>query len=222
MGVGSCATVPTAMLHSLGRMTPLLPVQIHLRVSSSCYFSKKKKTVDGPPLVARTQEVDVTAQLQAGARMLQGQAHMKGGTLHLCHTCELLPLFFPLHLGSLPNKFTACDLFDGGALVDYLKKVKSFMDANPNEVITLVLTNPESVSIRDQWIPAFDSSGLSPLIFTPSTRPTRRADWPTLGSLIDSGKKLVVFLDNGADASFPQLQPEFDSVSTVFFWQRVI
>jgi hypothetical protein len=50
-------------------------------------------------------------------------------------------------------------LFDGGRVVDYLKKVKKFIDANPNEVITLLFTNPENLSVKDVWKPAFDESG---------------------------------------------------------------
>lgn len=50
-------------------------------------------------------------------------------------------------------------LFDGGRVVDYLKKVKVFLDANPNEVLTLLFTNPEGLSIKDVWKPAFDDAG---------------------------------------------------------------
>lgn len=34
------------------------------------------------------------------------------------------------------------------------------MDANPNEVVTLILTNPERVSLTGFWKPAFDNSGM--------------------------------------------------------------
>lgn len=50
-------------------------------------------------------------------------------------------------------------LFDGGAVVDYLKIVKTFLDANPNEVLTFIFTNPEGVSLPDVWKPAFDEAG---------------------------------------------------------------
>jgi hypothetical protein len=44
--------------------------------------------------------------------------------------------------------------------VDYLKIVKKFLDANPNEVLTLLFTNPEGLSVLDVWKPAFDASGI--------------------------------------------------------------
>jgi len=53
------------------------------------------------------------------------------------------------------------DLFEGGKVVDYLKIVKQFLDANPNEVLTLLFTNPEGLSVLDVWKPAFDASGIS-------------------------------------------------------------
>jgi hypothetical protein len=50
-------------------------------------------------------------------------------------------------------------LFDGGLVVDYLKTVKAFLDANPYEVFTFVFTNPELLSIPDVWKPQFDAAG---------------------------------------------------------------
>lgn len=38
-------------------------------------------------------------------------------------------------------------------------------------------------------------------------------DWPTLGAMIDSGKRVVVFLDNGAESgSVPYLMDEFTNM----------
>ncbi|KAG6894316.1 hypothetical protein C0993_011812, partial [Termitomyces sp. T159_Od127] len=49
-------------------------------------------------------------------------------------------------------------LFDGGPVVTYLKHVKNFLDANPNEVITLLFTNPEGLDIKSIWEAAFDEA----------------------------------------------------------------
>ncbi|KAL0063565.1 hypothetical protein AAF712_009182 [Marasmius tenuissimus] len=104
-------------------------------------------------------------------------------------------------------------LFDGGLVVDYLKKVKSFLDANPNEVVTLLFTNPEDVSITDVWKPAFDDSGITPLTYVPPHQPMARSEWPTLGELIDSGKRVIVFLDAGAeDGGVDSILPEFTMI----------
>ncbi|KAG6864158.1 hypothetical protein C0991_011990, partial [Blastosporella zonata] len=50
-------------------------------------------------------------------------------------------------------------LFNGGPVVTYLKNVKTFLDANPNEVLTLLFTNPEGVNIHTVWKHAFDKAG---------------------------------------------------------------
>ncbi|KAJ6451712.1 PLC-like phosphodiesterase [Mycena vitilis] len=149
---------------------------------------------DSPLALARDQEVDVPAQLGLGVRLLQAQSHMKDGVLHFCHT--------------------DCALFDGGAVVDYLKTVKTFLDANPNEVLTLLFTNPEGQSPLNVWKPAFDDSGISDLAFVPPSLPVKQSDWPTLGEMIDSGKRVVVFLDANADGSdsVPFILPEFQMI----------
>ncbi|KAJ7098940.1 PLC-like phosphodiesterase [Mycena epipterygia] len=147
-----------------------------------------------PLALARDQEVDIPAQLGLGVRLLQGQAHMNGDVLHFCHT--------------------SCDLFDGGSVQDYLTTVKTFLDANPNEVLTLLFTNPEGANVSTVWKPAFDAAGISDLAFVPPSLPVKQSDWPTLGSMIDSGKRVVVFLDAGADGAdaVDFILPEFQMI----------
>ncbi|EDQ99754.1 uncharacterized protein LACBIDRAFT_315221 [Laccaria bicolor S238N-H82] len=116
--------------------------------------------------------VDIPTQLALGVRLLQAQAHLnRKGVFHFCHT--------------------SCYLFDGGSVANYLKKVKTFLDANPNEVLTLLFTNPEGLSVKDLWKPAFDNSSITPLIYIPPTIPLKQSDWPTLGVMIDSGKRVL-------------------------------
>lgn len=146
-----------------------------------------------PFALARDEEVNVTAQLQLGVRLLQAQAHENDGVLHFCHT--------------------SCLLFDGGPVVDYLKHVKAFLDANPTEVLTLLFTNPEGQSIVDVWKPAFDDAGITPLAYVPPTIPMKFSDWPTLGGMIDTGKRVVVFLDTGANTTLVNfILPEFEMI----------
>ena len=146
--------------------------------------------------MARVQEVDVLSQLGLGVRLLQAQTHDNNGELHFCHT--------------------SCELFDGGTVQDYLTTVKQFLDANPNEVITLLFTNPDALSLPDQWEPAFVNSGINDLAYVPPSLPVKQSDWPTLGDMIDSGKRVVVFLDagaNGVDGGIVNfILPEFDMV----------
>ena len=150
-------------------------------------------------LVARDQEVGITTQLALGVRLLQAQAHDNNGVLHFCHT--------------------SCALFNGGTVESYLKTVKTFLDANPNEVLTMIFTNPDGLSLPDQWEPAFNNAGIKDLAYVPPSLPVKQSDWPTLGEMIDSGKRVVVFLDAGADGSdggvVDFILPEFDMVGRI-------
>ncbi|KAF7358784.1 Transcription factor IIIB 60 kDa subunit [Mycena sanguinolenta] len=148
-----------------------------------------------PLALARDQTVDVPTQLSLGVRLLQGQAHTgSDGVLHFCHT--------------------SCALFDGGTVADYLGNVKTFLDANPNEVLTLLFTNPEGADVSTVWKPIFDAAGISDLAYVPPSIPVNQSSWPTLGDMISSGKRVVVFLDAGADGAnpVPFILPEFQMI----------
>lgn len=96
---------------------------------------------------------------------------------------------------------------------DYLKNVKKWLDSNPNEVLTFIFTNPEKKSPKDVWDPIFTSSGIAPMVYVPPNKPTKQSDWPTLGAMIDSGKRVVVFMDNEADGGgVDYILPEFQMV----------
>jgi hypothetical protein len=118
------------------------------------------------------QAVDVTAQLEAGIRFLQAQTHYFLGTLTLCHT--------------------SCFEKDAGPLVDYLTDIKTWLDKNPNEVVTLLLTNGDRVS-ASLFGGAITSSALNTYAYTP-TKTLAIDEWPTLQEMISSGDRFVVFL----------------------------
>jgi hypothetical protein len=67
------------------------------------------------------------------------------------------------------------------------------MDANPNEVFTFIFTNPENLSPKSVWDPVFQQAGLAGMAYVPPRLPMKASEWPTLGQMIDSGKRLVVF-----------------------------
>lgn len=50
-------------------------------------------------------------------------------------------------------------------------------------------------------------------IYVPPNVPMKYSDWPTLGEMIDSGKRVVMFLDAGADTTKVDfILPEFQMV----------
>ena len=67
-------------------------------------------------------------------------------------------------------------IFDGGSVVDYLKTVNTFLTDNHNEVLTLIFTNPEGVSLKDVWDPAFQESGVANLAFVPPQLPMKQSE----------------------------------------------
>ena len=139
------------------------------------------------------QGVSVTAQLDAGVRFLQAQSHKNIlGTLELCHT--------------------SCLEEDAGSVESYLSTVKAWLDANPNEVLTILLVNGDNVPVS-MFDAAYTSSGLKSYAYTPPTSPVAIDAWPTLQELILAGTRLVAFLDAGANAPVPYILDEF----TYFF-----
>jgi hypothetical protein len=114
----------------------------------------------------------LTSQLNAGIRFLQGQTHIKNSALEMCHT--------------------SCTEKDGGTLVSYLTTITTWMASNPNEVVTLLLTNGDGAAVS-LFGAAMVSSGLSAYAYTPPSQ-LAMADWPTLQELIGNGTRLVMFL----------------------------
>lgn len=69
--------------------------------------------------------------------------------------------------------------------------------------------------MNNDWLPVFQASGITQYAFVPPKLPMAQSDWPTMGSMIDSGKRLVVFMDAGADTSGDTVDfilPEFENV----------
>jgi len=58
--------------------------------------------------------------------------------------------------------------------------------------------------------------GITPLAYVPPHVPMKNSEWPTLGEMIDDGKRVVVFLDSGTDTSQVEfILPEFEMASRV-------
>lgn len=137
---------------------------------------------------ARNQEYPVTQQLNDGIRVLQGQAHLVNGTLYYCHT--------------------SCDLLNEGTVEDYLRQVNAWVQTHPFDVITIIFGNYNWADKDTEGNPLvtsvdFDvpvrSSGLIDYIYQPPKTAMTVDDWPTLGQMILSQKRVVTFIDYNWD-----------------------
>ncbi|CCL98115.1 uncharacterized protein FIBRA_00109 [Fibroporia radiculosa] len=143
--------------------------------------------------LAANQDYNVTQQLKDGVRMLQLQAHNQSSTIQLCHT--------------------SCDLLNGGTLANYLDSVKIWMDENPNDVVSLLIVNSYDNIPPADYDTVFKSVGLDTMVYSPPSATLTASGWPTLGSLISSGQRLVVFLTTEANfQAVPYLINEFTNI----------
>jgi len=77
----------------------------------------------------------------------------------------------------------------------------------------MILSNQDNVDMLQNFHPQFVASGLQSLAYVPPSSSYPRDLWPTLGELIDSGKRLVVFIDYDYDTSkVDYLLGQFDNV----------
>jgi hypothetical protein len=133
---------------------------------------------------------NATVALSAGIRLLQAQVHNSSGTLELCHT--------------------TCSLLDAGTLESFLSDIKTWMDANTNEVVTLLLVNSDDQDASD-FGTVFESSGISAYGYTPTSTSGPMSTWPNLQTLITANTRLVTFIASITyDSTYPWLINEYD------------
>lgn len=65
-------------------------------------------------------------------------------------------------------------------------------------VVSLLIVNSDDLP-PSAFDAVFQSAGLVSLSYSPPTSSVLASAWPTLGSMIDNGTRLVTFLDTGAD-----------------------
>jgi len=86
------------------------------------------------------------------------------------------------------------------------------MDENPNEVLTILLVNIDNQP-ASSFATVYETANLTALSYAPTTPTVALDEWPTLGTMIGSGQRLVTFMDNGANPSTaPYLIDEFNNV----------
>ncbi|KAF9135472.1 hypothetical protein BGW39_002617 [Mortierella sp. 14UC] len=144
-----------------------------------------------PGALAINQNNNITTQLKDGIRafMLDAYNVPSGATndIELCHS--------------------GCGLLDAGPLSKVLGQFKTFMDQNPNEVISIFWENAANLApARFQTV--YQAAGLNDYLYTQQAG----TPWPTLSSMISSKKRLLNFVDSGADTSVPWLMAEYDFI----------
>ncbi len=73
-------------------------------------------------------------------------------------------------------------------MVDALNEVKSFLNSNQNEVVTIIFENQGS---NEQLMRAIDSLDLDQMAYIH----TNGTDWPTIQNMVTSNKRLVMFVE---------------------------
>ncbi|CAK5264534.1 unnamed protein product [Mycena citricolor] len=149
--------------------------------------------------LAVNQDYDITQQLTDGVRMLQSQVHNNSGTIQLCHTSCVSPQSSPAI--SSPDEFAAglVQRRNAPRLLDErfrstllascpqaeIASVKTWMDANPNEVVTLLIVNSDNFP-ASSFASVFAAAGVDKLSYAPTSLPLTYNNWPTLSTLIDA------------------------------------
>lgn len=143
------------------------------------------------------QGVSITGQLNDGIRMIQGETHLFNGTMRNCHT--------------------SCNFLDAGPYSSLLLEVREWLDANPYDVVTLLIVNSDYVNV-EKYTSAFEDSGMLDYVYYPPQIPMALNDWPTLSELILTNKRAIVFMDYQANqTSVPYILDEFSQMSETPF-----
>jgi hypothetical protein len=137
---------------------------------------------------AANQLCPVTTQLADGVRGLKLSAidlknsedpntNITAQSIYLCHT--------------------SCAILDGGPAVETLGNVTEWLKNNPNEVLTISWNNLAGFDVK-AFEAAYKASGILDYTYT---QPAGNLTWPTLQKMIDDNKRVVNFVDTGADQS---------------------
>ncbi|KAJ0744177.1 putative PLC-like phosphodiesterase, TIM beta/alpha-barrel domain superfamily [Helianthus annuus] len=126
-------------------------------------------------LAPMNQQDSITVQLENGVRGLMLDMYDFENDIWLCHSFH----------GRCFN-YTAFQ-----PAINVLKEVEAFLEANPTEIVTIIIE--DYVTSLSGLTKIFKASGLGKFWFPVSRMPTNGSDWPTVDSMIDDNQRLVVF-----------------------------
>ena len=122
---------------------------------------------DEDGLLFPNQSYNISSQLNDGVRGLMIDVYNHFGTPTAYHSVFML--------GTIP-------------LSDIFNDIKTFLDNNPNEIVTFIL---ECYVTANEIESEINQSGLSNYLYTHNNS----IGWPTLQNMIDNNSRLVVFTD---------------------------
>ncbi|PNS17987.1 hypothetical protein CAC42_3946 [Sphaceloma murrayae] len=132
---------------------------------------------------------NTTVQLDAGVRLVTAQVHRNNGTLRLCHS--------------------NCQLLDAGTLREWLTEIRTWLTANANSVVTVLLVNADDVSPTD-LAAEYSAANAVTISYAPPSSSTPPTTWPTLRELIANQTRLLTFVaDVTPSPSAPYLMNEY-------------
>lgn len=107
---------------------------------------------------------------------------------------------------------TTCDILNAGTVESYLRTVTGWIQTHPYDVVTILIGNTDFVGVGNYTAP-IENSGLSTYAYTPPLIPMGYNDWPTLASMILTGKRAVIFMDYEANQDeVPYILDEFSQM----------
>ena len=122
--------------------------------------------------------------------------HLVNGTLYACHT--------------------SCDHLDAGTFDSVLPTIKEWLDVNPYEVVTLLVVKSDYAEVGN-YTELFRRAGLLDQVYLPPKITMELDDWPTLGEMIASGRRLVTMMDYKANQKvFLHPRRVFENVGNSF------
>jgi hypothetical protein len=102
---------------------------------------------------------------------------------------------------------------NAGTYESLLTTVRLWLDANPYDVVTLLIVNSDYVS-PTLYEPAFTASGMLKYVYRPPKIPMALNDWPTLSELILANTRAIVFMDYQANqTAVPYILDEFSQMA---------
>ncbi|XP_062101962.1 PI-PLC X domain-containing protein At5g67130 [Humulus lupulus] len=153
------------------------------------------KSATGSFLVTpMNQEDTVASQLNNGVRGLMLDMYDFQNDIWLCHST-----------GGKCYNFTAFQ-----PAINVLKDIKSFLDKNPSEIVTIFIE--DYVTSSKGLSNVFNTAGLNKYMFPVSRMPKNGGDWPTVDDMVQKNQRLVIFTSKSSKEASEGIAYEWNYV----------